>query len=137
MVFTEKMNQAIAKLADTYSLSLVVLFGSQATGKTHKESDVDVAYYSHSKLNFDQEISLNADLTGIFKNDKLSLVNLKIASPLLAKEIVSHGIVIYTDDSSLFGQLYARAFRMYEEAKPIFELRRHYINNRLKEYHHA
>ena len=137
MIITDDIKQRIADLAQKYGFDLVVLFGSQATGRTHKESDVDVAYYSDIKLDFNQEVLINTDLTVIFKNDQVSLVNLKRASPLLAREVVVKGVVLYAKDSSLFSQLYARTLRMYEEARPLFELRRHYLDYKIEQYRHA
>src|SRR3989344_922746 len=135
--YNEKVKDAISSLVKRYELDMLILFGSQATGKTHTERDFDIAYYSSKKIDFDQESRLNADLTGILKNDKVSLVNLKMASPLLFKEIMSKGVVLYSQNSSMFSQLYTLALRMYEEAKPLFELRRHYVSNKLNEYRHA
>ena len=92
---TAEIKKKIALLAKNYNLSLVVLFGSQASGKTHKESDVDVAYLSLAKLSFDDEARLNADLTEVFRNDAVSLVNFKTAPPLLLKQIVTNAQVLY------------------------------------------
>ena len=133
----DEIKERAGKLAEQYGLDLLVLFGSQVTGFTHKESDVDVAYLSDRKLSFEDEILLNTDLTEIFGNDKVSLVNLRQAPPLLAKRIVSEGIVLYAKTSSLFSQLYAQTLRTYEEALPLFELRRRYLDYKLKQYQRA
>lgn len=127
----------IKKLAKKYDLTLVVLFGSQVTGETHKESDVDVAYLSDEKLSFDEEVLLNTDLTEIFRNDKVSLVNLKTASPLLLKQIVTTAVVLYEKESHLFIEMFLYALRMYEEAEPLFDLRRHYLERKIREYKHG
>ena len=127
----------IAKLAEKYGLTLVVLFGSQVTGQTHKESDVDVAYSSEKKLSFDDEVLLNTDLTEAFRNDKVSLVNLKTASPLLLKQIVTNALVLYEKTPHLFIETFIYALRAYEEARPLFELREEYLNRRINEYKHA
>lgn len=113
----EAIKPLIAKLAEKYYLTLVVLFGSQATGQTHRESDVDVAYISDKKLLFDEEALLNSDLTGIFQNDKVSLVNLKTASPLLLKQIVTNAVVLYEKEQSAFNEEYLYALRLYDDLK--------------------
>ena len=133
----ETIKEKAEKLAEKYNLDLLVLFGSQTTGLTHKESDVDIAYFSDAKLDFNEEILLNTELTEVFRNDQVSLVNLKQAPPLLAKEIVSKGVVLYEKTSSLFSQLYAHVLRVYEEALPLFELRRHYLDYRMEQYQNA
>lgn len=113
----EAIKPHIAKLAEKNYLTLVVLLGSQATGKTHRESDVDVAYISDRKLLFDEEALLNTDLTGIFQNDKVSLVNLKTASPLLLKQIVTNAVVLYEREQSAFNEEYLHALRLYDDLK--------------------
>ena len=44
MIDMDKIKPQIKELAEKYGLKLVMLFGSQASGKTHKESDVDFAF---------------------------------------------------------------------------------------------
>ena len=133
----EAIKPKIAKLAEKYGTTLVVLFGSQVTGHTHKESDVDVAYDADTKLSFRDETRLNADLTEIFGNDMVSLVNFKKAPPLLLKQIVDNALVLYEKTPHLFIEAFLYAIRTYEEAKPIFDLREHYLKRRISEYKHA
>ncbi len=127
----------IAEIAKRYNLTLIVLFGSQVTGFTHKESDVDLAYKSSKKLSFHDEVLLNTEFTEIVRNDKVSLVNLKTASPLLLKQIVTNAIVLFEESPHLFTELFIYALRVYEEAEPIFDLRRHYVLRRINEYKNA
>ena len=133
----EAVKPKIAELAEKYDLKLVVLFGSQVTGKTHKESDVDVAYLSERKLSFSEEAFLNTDLTEVFRNDAVSLVDLKRASPLLQKQVVMNAIVVYEKTPHLFIEAFLYALRVYEEAQLLFDLREHYLQNKISEYKHA
>jgi len=95
---------------------------------------VDIAYFSDRKLSFEDEATLNSDLIPVFKNDKVSLVNIKKAPPLLLKQIVTNAVVLYEKNSHLFTELFLYALRTYEEAKPLFELREHYLKRRIDEY---
>ena len=36
----------MAEIAEKYGLDFIVLFGSQATGRTHPKSDVDIGLHS-------------------------------------------------------------------------------------------
>ncbi|MBI2100813.1 MAG: nucleotidyltransferase domain-containing protein [Candidatus Vogelbacteria bacterium] len=132
-----KIKQDVAALAEKYGLTLVVLFGSQVSGLTHKESDVDVAYRADKKLSFDDEVLLNFDLTEVFKNDKVSLVNFKTAPPLLLKQIVTNVIVLYERTPHLFTETLLRSLRAYDDAMGIFELTAKYVSRRVDEYRHA
>lgn len=127
----------IEKLAKRYNLTLLLLFGSQATGHTHSESDVDVAYLSDRVLSFNEEIGLNTELTQVFQNNQISLVNLKKAPPLLLKQIATRAVVLSESVPHAFEELYLRALRSYEEARPIFDLREHYLKKKVAEYKHA
>lgn len=131
----EAIKPRITEFAEKYGLTLVVLFGSQVTGQTHKESDVDVAYMSERKLSFNDEALLNTDLTTIFRNDKVSLVNMKTASPLLLKQIVINVMVLYEKSSSIFNEMYLYALKKYDDAKPLFELREDFLNYKISKYH--
>ncbi len=137
MIDLKTTKEKIKKLAEKYGLSLVVLFGSQVTGQTHSESDFDVAYMSERKLSFDEEVLLNTDLTEVFRNDHVQLVNLKTASPLLMKQVVVSCIVLYEKSESLFNEFYIYALRMYGEAKILFDLREHYLEHIIKAYKHV
>lgn len=134
---SKEINKKIKDLAEKYDLSLVLLFGSQVTGNTHSESDFDVAYVSNKKLTFDDEVKFNTSLTDVFRNDKVSLVNLKTASPLLAKQIVMNCKIFYEKKGHLFSDLLTYTLRTYEEASPLFDLRRHYLNYKMNQYKHA
>lgn len=52
----------IKELADTYGLNLVILFGSQVTGGTHRESDYDVGYAAGHTLTIESQGKLILDL---------------------------------------------------------------------------
>lgn len=127
----------MGKLADEFGLCFVVLFGSRATGQTHPESDFDIAYSADRKVDFDEEIKINTRLTEILGNINVQLVNMKTAPPLLLKRITGQAVVLYESRPHLLDELYIYARRVYEEAQPLFELREHYVNHRIKNYHHA
>ena len=127
---TEKEKKELEKLAGKYGLKLLVLFGSSVTGKTHKESDVDIAYLSAKNLDLREEAGMTLDLAPILKSQRIDLVNIHRAPPLLLYAISSHGQVLYQSDPFKFFELRAYAFKQYVEAKPLFELK----EQRLKEY---
>lgn len=123
--------EKIQEIADTYNLSLVVLFGSQATGKTHKKSDYDIAYLGEAPLSLGEESKLIVDLMRVFQLKAIDLASIRGASPLLLHEIVRTGIVLFERTSGLFSSLYMYALRTYEEARPLFELRRLFLKKRI------
>ena len=119
----DKIKEKMEEIARKYELFFVALFGSRASGKYHKKSDFDVAYLSKVELNLEQESELIIDLSRIFKNDNIDLVNLKNAKPLLYYAIFNNCRVIYEKTSLLFPTLRAYAFKKYIETKPLYEER--------------
>lgn len=137
MKVTAEIKQRVAELAKEYDLTMLIVFGSQASGKTHKESDVDVGYLSGKALDFMEQARLNTELMEIFSNDHIDLVNLRHASPLLLKQATKTALVLYERERHTFDELYIYAFKLYEESKPLFKLREHFLNKSLEKYRHA
>ena len=76
MIDVEKIKPQIKELAEKHGLKLVMLFGSQVTGKTHKESDYDIAYLSDKKLSFDDEGRIIIEIAPIIGARDERLINL-------------------------------------------------------------
>ena len=130
----EKIKPKIAELAEKYGLSLVLLFGSQVTGKAHAKSDVDIAFLSDNPLDLMQESALSVSLMQIFKTNFVDIVSLRNASPLLQKEIVNSAIVAYESRKSLFNEFVINAIKKYFETKPLFNLRSEYLDYKINQY---
>ena len=128
-----EMHSRISAIAEKYHLSLVLLFGSQATGKTHPQSDVDVAYFAQNPLSLAEESKLIIDLMQVFGTHDVDIVSLQNAPPLLRYEIARFGKAIYERTSGLFTSFFIHAMRQYEEVRPLFQLRSSYLDKRIAE----
>ena len=82
----------------------VYLFGSEAEGRAHRESDVDLAIllnrgmYPGSMDRADLALTLNAELVGVLRRNEIDLVVLNDAPPELGRAIVRKGIRVYCCD---------------------------------------
>jgi len=67
-----------------YHLKNFILFGSVASETNTNNSDIDIAYIENekSRLNFDNYLKLERELTKIF-NTKIDLINYKKFNPLI------------------------------------------------------
>jgi predicted nucleotidyltransferase len=80
------------------------LFGSQAEGRAHRESDVDLAVlldfetYPNAKKRFEARLRLMADLGGRLQSNDIDLVVLNDASPELGARIVTEGKRLFCSD---------------------------------------
>lgn len=129
MNLSEKQKKRIEEISQKNSLALLLLFGSQVTGQTHKESDFDVAYLAQKPLDFRQEGQLIVDLMPVFKSDKVDLSNIKKAPPLLLKHIFDNNIILFCPDQSVYNEYEIYALKTYFEAQPLFQLREDLIKN--------
>jgi len=59
----EKLAKEIAK---KYSLNLILLFGSRASGKSYKGSDFDVAYSAKKKLGLEKKAEVEDGIGDMF-----------------------------------------------------------------------
>jgi predicted nucleotidyltransferase len=75
----------------------VYLFGSSATGKAGKLSDIDIGVLlkKQPKDSRKMKLLLIAKLVDAFRNSKIDLVILNECAPLLAFEVISKGKLIY------------------------------------------
>ena len=117
----DKQNLKIEEIAQRYCLKLVLLFGSQSSGRVHKESDVDIAYIPDKSLDFNQEYHLNYEFTKVFQKDRVDTVDIKKANPLLMYAVFQHPRILFQSDESIFSQYRTYAFKRYIEAKPLYE----------------
>lgn len=119
----KEIRPKIQKLAKKYQLYLVLLFGSRAADKTnvHAESDFDIAYLSKKPLNLMKEAKLVCELMPIFQSDKIDLVNLKKAPPLLFYAALNNCLLLYEENPLTFFNLRSYAYKRYIETKPLYE----------------
>lgn len=99
MINIDDIKLDVKKLAEKYSLSFVVLFGSQATGALHPKSDVDIAILSKNDVDM---LSLTMDFYKLFKREDVEVVNLGTSSPTLLYVIVRDGKLLFENEPGVF-----------------------------------
>ncbi|NCF74931.1 MAG: nucleotidyltransferase domain-containing protein [Xanthomonadaceae bacterium] len=129
-----KNTKKLREIAEKYNLKLLLLFGSRAGSKKflHKESDFDVAYLPKKDLDLTEEAKLICDLMPVFRSERIDLVNLKKALPLLFYAVFQNCQILYADNPLLFYYLRSYAFKKYIETKPLYQERAEKINILIK-----
>ncbi len=117
----------ICKIAATYDLILVVLYGSRARGLARPNSDTDIAVKSNRVLETNDILKLESEFSEIFRLPEI--VDLRVVPVLLLANVAKDGFLLYESKPSLFTEFKIQAINQYIEYKPYFELRR----NRIKE----
>ena len=120
-------NAKLKQVATRYQLELIVLFGSWAKGKTHSDSDIDIAVRTtreafaqlstNTEKQWQWEIDLLADLDEIINEPfdiDLVLLNQVFDSTFLF-EIARYGKLIYQNTLTTFNQFRAYASRRFDD----------------------
>jgi predicted nucleotidyltransferase len=132
MINIEEIKPKIKMLAEKYGLSLVLLFGSQVTGKTHPKSDIDLAFISEKPISPMEIAKMQTEFSEELGLKNIEMIALNGAHPLLLKQVAQKSIVLFEKEPSLFSQFKIYAIKRYMESKKLFELRELSLNKFLQ-----
>ncbi|MFJ7931615.1 nucleotidyltransferase domain-containing protein [Peribacillus sp. NPDC096448] len=91
----------------------IIIFGSYAKNSIHKDSDIDIAFYSENQSLTTYEVfQLSQELADILKIE-VDLVNIRIASTVFKAQIYTTGTIIYSVNDTLLKNLQMTALSMY------------------------
>src|SRR3989338_3487852 len=76
----EEIKGKLAPILEEDGLEIVLLFGSAASGRMHKKSDIDLAFLYKKPVNI---LSLTNRVIKLLHMDSVDVVDLRHASPLL------------------------------------------------------
>ncbi|MDP2630704.1 MAG: nucleotidyltransferase domain-containing protein [Candidatus Uhrbacteria bacterium] len=123
MEITKIQKEVIAKIAKKYGLTLVLLFGSQARGRTHQGSDVDIGFLSDSSMGLHEVACIEFEMAQNMKISHLELVRLAGMPSLFLQQVVRDGRVLYEDGPGAFSLFASYAFKRFVEEKPLRALK--------------
>ena len=106
-------------------LRLLILFGSTVTGRSHANSDVDVAVLC------DREADLDAIFVALaprLESSRVDLVDLKHAGPLLSFQVARSGVLVFEREPAEFRQFQSLASRRYVDTKKLRDAQRRSIH---------
>ncbi len=107
-------------IAERFALDLIILFGSRATGKSHPESDWDIAVRSRDVLSLDNRL----DLIGEFERyygSQIDLVDIRTAGPVLLACMGEKGKSLFEKGRSTFAEFKLFALMQYRDARPLLD----------------
>ncbi|MEK7208815.1 MAG: nucleotidyltransferase domain-containing protein [Patescibacteria group bacterium] len=122
MIDQKLLSQKFTELAASNGLVLGVLFGSQATGRTHPRSDIDIGFITARRLGLMEIAVLQEKLMVATGYGNIELTDLKNVSPLLLKNIAEEGVLLYEKESGDFDRLKIYGLKLYMEAEPLFKM---------------
>lgn len=131
MIDINKAKSKIKKIAKDHNLSLVILYGSQATGRANKDSDIDIAVLGFEPIGFEKLTDLNNEFADIFETKEIDVKLLHRVDPLFRFQVMRDGVLLF-GKSRDFNSFRAYAFRDYFDSQDLFRLKEILIKKRLK-----
>lgn len=99
-------------------IRLCVLFGSQATGKTYPQSDVDLAVWLTESSISAQKLQWVVVLERILDKDVSLVIVSPDLDPVLCFEIVKNGRLLYQQEPEIWMQERSRLWYAYNDSLP-------------------
>ena len=116
IIQADEIKERLAPMFGDKGLKLVLLFGSVVTGKTHKRSDIDIAFLFENRVDI---LDLTNRVIRLLRTDNVDVVDLGRASPLLRFSAAKNYKVLYERTPGLFSEFYSLAFRRYVDTKKL------------------
>lgn len=117
----------------THPVKLCILFGSQATGKTHPKSDVDLAIWaSQPQLPLTKLIWLGELEEMLGKSVSLVLVS-PDTNPVLGMEIVRDGKLVFEQEAGLWIKYRQQLWHNYNDSFLFRWALRNYLDRYVQE----
>jgi len=110
-------------MADSFRLNLLVLFGSQVSGRIHPQSDIDIGVMSDHRLRPKELGEISFHLTQMLKLPAIEVADLKTLPPLVLKNIAEQSILLYENEPSLYDRFKIYGFKRHMEAAPLYQAR--------------
>lgn len=137
MTVQENITLLSDALANEKDIQFAYLFGSRATGHEKPNSDFDIAIYPINSLSSKMETltylsQIEIRLENILKTDKIDLINLRDATPLLRFKIIKNGVLIFEKSKNERVNLVTKWLSEYFDIKPFLDYRNKIVCNELK-----
>ena len=129
MLAIEEIRERLFPFYKESDLRLIVLFGSALTGASHKKSDIDLAFLFDRPVDI---LSLTNRVIRLLHTDKVDVIDLKHASPLLKYSVAEKGKLLYEKSPGMFFEFYSLAFKEYVDTRKLREARETAIKNFLE-----
>ena len=128
----EKLN----KIFKENQVILAYLFGSEARGTSHKDSDIDVGVLFDKKINPENYLKLEGRLIGFFSEvyhqKEINIVNLNISSPLLKQSAIIEGKPLYIRSETERVLFQIKTLREYEDYLHLSNIYNQFLELKLK-----
>ena len=123
----------LAQLCHDLNLSLVALFGSQATGKTRVGSDIDIAVLSDREaMSPEYEFEVFQAFLWFFHRADVDVIMLNHTSSLLGYKVATTGQLLYESRPNVWRDFRLLAIKKHADAKKFYELKKEYVRRTVR-----
>lgn len=134
---TTRLAKRIALVAGQRDLLAVYVFGSTAGGTRTPLSDLDLAVLLPDSVPehgyFERRLTLAGEISSLLSEDRVDLVLLNEAPPLLRHRVVTRGTRVYTGNERACSAFERQAISEYLDLAPVLELQHRYLARRVAE----
>lgn len=105
----------LAPVAAEPRIEACYLFGSRVTGHATPHSDLDAAIYTDGQFSGEDLLELGADFTRRLRSDRVHLVWLNRADPLVAFSVIRDGKLLHYRDADRLNAMERRLTLQYRD----------------------
>lgn len=127
LLLRNPIGRAVARvLRPKVDVEAAYVFGSAATGKTHRESDVDVGVLVSNRMpqarRLSYRLGLMADIGAALERSDVEVTILNEATPLLAHRVLSQGILAFERSPRARVRFQTATAQRYFDMLPTYEI---------------
>lgn len=126
------MEKDFLKFCKKYKVVAFFLFGSEASGRTNRLSDIDIAYLPSGKLSAKREDILFMDVAKLLKRDDLDMVDLSRADISLKYSVINSGKLLACADQKLLYNFVVKTRSVYLDTQYMRTIFAFYMNRRIE-----
>ena len=126
----DEIKLKLTPLLHEKELQFVLLFGSMASGRATRQSDIDLAFMFDEPVDI---IALTNRAIRLLKTDKVDVIDLRRASPLLSFAGAKEGRLLFERTPGLFNSFCSLAFRRYIDTKKLRDAQERVIEHFIEE----
>lgn len=123
----------IEEIRRKYNLSLILLHGSQVTGKIHRGSDTDIAVIREKTDSKIDLLALTLDIGKVLKSGEIDITDATNANPLLLYNIARKNKLL-SGKKSDFEKFIRLAFTRYSDYLPYLKKEADFVKQKLATY---
>ena len=112
------IDRVVALLEERFGLDALLVFGSEAVGTQHRESDLDLAALLRRRPDALEVLDAQTALEEITGKD-VDLVDLGAASPILARQVLRSGRCVFGSSAPALARFEATLPSRYEDLKRV------------------